>query len=206
MYLCLILVPAPLRGWWALREIKAGFIAEYFASKKLSNYTGVFFSVRKTQQLYRSFFLGKKNSAIIPEFSWRRSSAIDFASLKIPKSIKIASWRRLGASWSFVKNSHLGGSWSFMKNTQIHQNRILEASWGVLRVSWGVSWSVSEVSWSALRRLGASSIRLGVCWARLVGSWKRLGASCGVLKPSWEVFGAVLGWLARSGGPRSANS
>ena len=53
--LCLILVPAPLRGWWAPRE-KIGFIAEYFASKKLSNYTRVFFSVRKTQELDRIFF------------------------------------------------------------------------------------------------------------------------------------------------------
>ena len=55
------------------------------------------------------------------------------------------------------------------------------------------------MSWNVLRRLGASSIRLGACWTRLGGSWKRLGACCGVLEPSWEGFGGILGWLARSG-------
>ena len=36
---------------------------------------------------------------------------------------------------------------------KIHQNRIMEASWGVLGASWGVlgaSWSVLETSWGVL--------------------------------------------------------
>ena len=59
---------------------------------------------------------------------------------------------------------------------QIHQNRVLEASWGRLGASWGVWERLGDVlgaSWSALERLRAVLDRLG---SVLGASWAVLEA------------------------------
>ena len=86
---------------------------------------------------------------------------------------------------------------SFVSGSQIHQHRVLEASWEVLKVSWGclgtswgplgTSWSVLEPSWNVLGRLGTS-------WSRLRSV---LDASWGCLRRS--------DWLRRANkGPARA--
>ena len=67
---------------------------------------------------------------------------------------------------------------SFVVGSQIHQHRVLEASWGCLEGVLGVSWSVSGC--------------LGTSWARLGASWSVLEPSWSVLEPSWSRLGAVL--------------
>ena len=76
-------------------------------------------------------------------------------------------------------------------NPKIHQNRVLEASWGVLRVSWGC--------------LGASQGCLGASCGRLGASWSVLEPSWSALEASWERLEVVLGWLRRWNRLRSAN-
>ena len=60
---------------------------------------------------------------------------------------------------------------SFVSGSQIHQNRVLEASREVLKVCWGC---------------------LGTSWGRLGTSWSVLEPSWSVLEPSWSRLGAVL--------------
>ena len=79
---------------------------------------------------------------------------------------------------------------SFVLCPQIHQHRVLEASWGclegVLGVSWSVSgesWNVLGASWGVLERLGAVLERPG---AVLESSWSRL-------KRLEAVYGALVG-------------
>ena len=75
----------------------------------------------------------------------------------LPKSIKIASWRPLGASWA-----RLGASWAH-----------LGASWRPLGAFWA--------------RLGTSWAHLGASWRRLGASWARLEALETVLHASWAL-------------------
>ena len=63
----------------------------------------------------------------------------------------------------------------FILAPKTYQNRVLEASWGVLGASW--------------RPLGASWARLGASWAHLGTSWRRLGASCVRLGAFWSLLG-----------------
>ena len=67
---------------------------------------------------------------------------------------------------------------SFVLGSQIHQHRVLEASWGCLEGVLGV--------------FGASRGCLGTSWARLGASWSVLEPSWSVLEPSWSRLGAVL--------------
>ena len=67
---------------------------------------------------------------------------------------------------------------SFVLGSQIHQHRVLEASWGCLEGVLGV--------------FGASRGCLGTSWARLGVSWSVLEPSWSVLEPSWSRLGAVL--------------
>ena len=83
---------------------------------------------------------------------------------------------------------------SFVLGSQIHQHRVLEASWGCLEGVLGV--------------FGASRGCLGTSWARLGVSWSVLEPSWSVLEPSWSRLGAVLkrleavcGALIRSDSP-----
>ena len=73
---------------------------------------------------------------------------------------------------------------SFVLGSQIHQHRVLEASWGCLEgvlERLGASWSVLGASWGVLERLGAVLERPG---AVLESSWSRLEASGGCLRRS----------------------
>ena len=106
----------------------------------------------------------------------------------VPKSTKIASWRRLGGILG-----RLGG--------------VLEVSWGVLEASWSVleaSWRHLGTSW---RSLGASWRRLGgvleVSWRHFGASWKRLGASWARLKSLGAVSGRLGGVLGHQERKRS---
>ena len=73
---------------------------------------------------------------------------------------------------------------SFVSGSQIHQNRVLEASREVLKVCWGclgTSWERLGTSRNVLERLGAVLERLGTSWSRLRSV---LDASWGCLRRS----------------------
>ena len=72
---------------------------------------------------------------------------------------------------------------SFVLGSQIHQHRVLEASWGCLE-------GVLGVFGASRGCLGTSWARLGVSWSVLEPSWSRLGA---VLKRLEAVCGALSG-------------
>ena len=58
---------------------------------------------------------------------------------------------------------------------KMHQNQVLEVSWGLLEPSWrllGPSWRHLEASWG---HLGASWTYLGALKAILEASWRRFG-------------------------------
>ena len=63
---------------------------------------------------------------------------------------------------------------------KIHQNRVMEASWGVLNASWGV-----------LGRLGRILERLGALLGRLGGVLERSRGILGGLEPVLAAPGAV---------------
>ena len=72
----------------------------------------------------------------------------------------------------------------FMLAPKNHQNRTVEASWGVLGASWGVlDVSLGVLGW-VLGRPGASWTRLGSVLGVLGASWGRLGVSWGLRRPT----------------------
>ena len=84
------------------------------------------------------------------EIASRCDFGVNLASCWHQKTIKIAPWRRLGASWVRLGAcgtclwASWGGSWAVLG----HLGRVLEASWaswGRLGVSWGPRRPTSEV-------------------------------------------------------------
>ena len=75
---------------------------------------------------------------------------------------------------------------AFISASKTYQNRVLEASWGVLGASWrpvgaswerlGASWDHVGASWCVLERLRASGARLQTSGARSDGNYVIVGA------------------------------